>query len=133
MISVATQEGDRMGVLEFKQAVLDELWGAFVNCPLDSDRWVIDDIRQRVERLPVSEQEEFEWCTDCKEYDPEKHCCHRFAKVIRRTVEEMKIVHCWECKYRMPDGHCSRFADSAIYLSAGDYCSYGEKRGGVSK
>lgn len=89
-----------------------------------------------LKNVPVmvpSEQEEFEWCTDCKEYDPEKHCCHRFTKVIRRTVEEMKIVHCWECKYRMPDGHCSRFADSAIYLSAGDYCSYGEKRGGVSK
>lgn len=31
-----------------------------------------------------------EWCTDCKEYDHEKHCCPRFNKVIRRTVEELK-------------------------------------------
>lgn len=37
-----------------------------------------------------SEPEEFEWCHDCKEYDQEKHCCHRFTKVIRNTVEELK-------------------------------------------
>ena len=29
-----------------------------------------------------------EWCTDCKEYDQEKHCCHRFGRVIRQTQEE---------------------------------------------
>lgn len=42
---------------------------------------------------PISAQpelEEFEWCHDCKEYDQEKHCCHRFTKVIRNTVEELK-------------------------------------------
>ena len=31
-----------------------------------------------------------EWCTDCKEYDQERHCCPRFNRVIRRTVEEIK-------------------------------------------
>lgn len=36
-----------------------------------------------------------EWCPDCKEYDKEKHCCHRFTKVIRQTVEE--------CKKEWPD------------------------------
>lgn len=36
------------------------------------------------------EQQTFKWCTDCKEYDQEKHCCHRWSKVIRDTVEEMK-------------------------------------------
>lgn len=29
-----------------------------------------------------------EWCTDCKEYDKEQHCCHRFTKVIRQAVED---------------------------------------------
>ena len=40
----------------------------------------------------VLEQEPkiFEWCDTCKEYDQENHCCHRWAKVIRNTVEEMK-------------------------------------------
>jgi hypothetical protein len=32
----------------------------------------------------------FKWCTDCREYDQEKHCCHRWSKAIRNTVEEMK-------------------------------------------
>lgn len=31
-----------------------------------------------------------EWCTDCKEYDKEKHCCPRFNKVIRETIQEIK-------------------------------------------
>ena len=35
-------------------------------------------------------EETFEWCTDCKEYDQEKHCCHRWTKCIRETVEEIK-------------------------------------------
>jgi hypothetical protein len=36
------------------------------------------------------EPEEFEWCTDCKEYDQTAHCCHRWTKVIRQTVDEIK-------------------------------------------
>lgn len=36
------------------------------------------------------EQQTFKWCTDCKEYDQKKHCCHRWSKAIRNTVEEMK-------------------------------------------
>lgn len=31
---------------------------------------------------------EFEWCTDCKEYDHEKHCCPRWNKVIRTTLND---------------------------------------------
>ena len=36
------------------------------------------------------EPQTFKWCETCKEYDQEKHCCHRWSKVIRNTVEEMK-------------------------------------------
>lgn len=31
---------------------------------------------------------DFEWCTGCKEYDHEKHCCPRWTKVIRNTLHE---------------------------------------------
>jgi len=31
-----------------------------------------------------------EWCTDCKEYDKERHCCPRFNRVIEETVAEIK-------------------------------------------
>ena len=45
-----------------------------------------------VRELPsvTPKKEEFEWCDTCKEYDQEKHCCHRWSKVIRNTVEELK-------------------------------------------
>lgn len=45
-----------------------------------------------IEAMPSADLEcqEFEWCHDCKEYDQEKHCCHRWTKVIRQTVEELK-------------------------------------------
>lgn len=29
-----------------------------------------------------------EWCTDCKEYDHERHCCPRFNRVIRTAILE---------------------------------------------
>ena len=45
---------------------------------------LLADIRN--EQEPTS----YQWCTDCKEYDHEKHCCHRWSNVIRNTVEEMK-------------------------------------------
>lgn len=32
------------------------------------------------------EPQSFKWCTDCKEYNQEKHCCHRYSKVIRDAV-----------------------------------------------
>ena len=38
----------------------------------------------------IQEPQTFKWCTDCREYDQEKHCCHRWSKAIRDTVEEMK-------------------------------------------
>lgn len=45
-----------------------------------------------IEAIPSADLEcqEFEWCHDCKEYDQEKHCCHRWTKVIRQTIEELK-------------------------------------------
>lgn len=31
-----------------------------------------------------------EWCHDCKEYDQERHCCPRWNRVIRKTVDELR-------------------------------------------
>ena len=33
---------------------------------------------------------EWEWCHDCKEYDREKNCCHRWTNKIRDTVAELE-------------------------------------------
>lgn len=46
-----------------------------------SDEWL---------NAEYKEPQTFKWCTDCREYDQEKHCCHRWSKAIRNTVEQMK-------------------------------------------
>lgn len=38
----------------------------------------------------VKSKESFEWCTDSKEYDQEAHCCHRYTKMIRDSVAELR-------------------------------------------
>lgn len=52
------------------------------------------DAVEAVKALPSAqpEPEEFEWCHTCREYDQEKHCCHRWTKVIRKTVDDMKAA-----------------------------------------
>lgn len=86
-----------------------------------------------LEQLPPAqpEQESFEWCHDCKEYDQEAHCCHRWTKAIRKTVDELKQSaqqgtwqpcyittptggqHCvWEC-----DGCGARVAERTKYCA----------------
>ena len=52
------------------------------------------------------EPQTFKWCTDCREYDQEKHCCHRWSKVIRNTVEEMKQGRCDKCEVGNPCLYC---------------------------
>lgn len=48
-----------------------------------------DKILDAIRKAPTADREEFEWCTDCKEYDQEAHCCHRYTKVIRQAVSEL--------------------------------------------
>lgn len=82
----------------------------------------------RLETLP-SEQPEYhldEWCTDCKEYDHERHCCPRFNRVIRATLQEVQaeqpeIVRCKDC---LMHGVC-RFETG---LGLDGYCSQAERR-----
>ena len=38
--------------------------------------------------LPSAQPELDEWCTDCKEYDQERHCCPRWNRVIRNTLKD---------------------------------------------
>lgn len=33
-----------------------------------------------------------EWCDSCQEYDHNKHCCPRWNKVIKNTIEELKTT-----------------------------------------
>ena len=89
--------------------------------------------------LPSAQpNEEFEWCHDCREYDKDAHCCHRWTKAIRKTVEELEatwpeIVHCRECRHWYTgDGynHENGAQCALIHMWVGpdDYCSYGRRK-----
>ena len=74
-----------------RQAVIDlmmQKWGENFSGD-DAMQESIDAIRIMPSVTP-QEPQTFKWCTDCREYDQEKHCCHRWSKAIRDTVEEMK-------------------------------------------
>lgn len=70
-------------------------YGGFSNLP-QNDKSRVDEITNCIAMVvnepSVTPQEpkSFEWCDTCKEYDQENHCCHRWTKVIKNTVEEMK-------------------------------------------
>lgn len=90
-------------------------------------------VLDKIKSLPSAEEESFEWCTDCKEYDQESHCCHRFTKVIRQTVEEMKLVHCVDCAYSeydvtYGDRYC-HYNGKADVVDDYHFCRDGERRG----
>lgn len=68
----------------------------FMALPKDEKARVdeIDNCISDLVNAPDAELEVFEFCASgenpCKEYDQEKHCCHRWTKVIRKTVEDVK-------------------------------------------
>lgn len=42
-----------------------------------------------IAQLPSADPGLDEWCTDCKEYDRDRHCCPRWNRVIRETLNDM--------------------------------------------
>ena len=80
-------------------------------------------------KLLPSAQPEYrmdEWCTDCKEYDQEKHCCPRFNHVIRATLQEVQAerkMGKWtinDCHAAVYKYHCSECG--ANHRARYDYC-----------
>lgn len=62
--------------------------GDWETCDLLAD--ACNELDKMPENAEPTTHEEFEWCHDCKEYDQEKYCCHRWSKVIHNTVEELR-------------------------------------------
>ena len=99
------------------------------------DVWNVESMEEmidRIKQLPSAEEESFEWCTDCKEYDQEAHCCHRWSKMIRKTVEEMKLVHCIDCQHSEYDSvygeRGCHYNGKAEVVDDYHFCRDGERR-----
>ena len=78
-----------MSELIERQSVID-LWEKYHHTIAVDAMQYDAELRQ----LPSAQPERHinEWCTDCKEYDKEKHCCPRWNRVIKNTVDELKSV-----------------------------------------
>lgn len=62
-----------------------------------------DALKEVIKALEQEQKAINEWCTDCKEYDHEKHCCPRFSQVIKSTVQEMHDNQWVLCSKRLPE------------------------------
>ena len=61
-------------------------------------------LSKRIKALTSAQPELDEWCTDCKEYDQEQHCCPRWNKVIRETLKDAQPEPHWiPCSERLPE------------------------------
>ena len=90
-----------------------------------------------INALPSAQPDLDEWCYSCSEYDAERHCCPRWNRVIRQTLEDAQpeIIHCGDCEYK-DDGidedgiqflkclHGRSYGGTRI----NDYCSWAERR-----
>lgn len=96
------------------------------NSPVDYRDLMVEALKD----LPFAQPplEEFEWCTDCKEYDQKAHCCHRYTKVIRKTMEELKVVRCKDCKWFGDIGCAIKIVDDSDRPSEYDFCSFAERK-----
>ena len=85
-----------------------------------------------INEIPSAELESFEWCTDCKEYDQKEHCCHRWSKMIWKTIEEMQIVHCKDCQHSEYDSvygeRWCHYNGKAEVVDDYHFCRDGERR-----
>lgn len=102
--------------------------------------WIAEEMENTAFEVET-ETEGCEWCTDCKEYDQEKNCCHRWSKVIRQTVEEVKaqyaleypkIIHCEDCKFYTPMNRKLKIGICSLtmrHLGDEGFCSDAEMRG----
>ena len=77
--------------------------------------------------LPSAQPDLDEWCKDCKEYDPEKHCCPRFNRVIRNALKDAQpeIIRCGKCKHRDKTDLCDVWDE---YITNDEfYCGCAER------
>jgi hypothetical protein len=85
-------------------------------------------IAKELSKLPAAQPDADEWCTDCKEYDHERHCCPRWSRVIRETLKDAQpeIIRCKDCKYWGKRGLCDKWD----YYISNDYfyCGCAERR-----
>ena len=86
--------------------------------------------KSQIDELPSAQPDLDEWCTDCKEYDTERHCCPRWNRVIRETLKDAQteIIRCKDCKWFGDIGCAIHIVDDSDKPTENDFCSFAERR-----
>ena len=72
-------------------------------------------------------------CTTCAEYDSEKGYCPKYCEVIRKTLDDVKVVRCGKCQHYLGNhdvpgcAPCDFWGIGAVMWD--DFCSRGEVEG----
>ena len=61
-----------------------------------------------------------EWCSDCKEYDQERHCCPRWNRVIRQALKDAQPEHKYHDPFGNPIYVYVRVGDKTVSIKADD-------------
>ena len=78
-----------------RQEAIDALHTWFRDGFEEDKWWNSTHVLAALEGVPSAHPELDEWCDTCKEYDQERHCCPRWNRVIKTTLEEVKpIISC---------------------------------------
>ena len=117
--------------MRMKFPTIKEMATEIAEKALDEFEYKGKTLRQWIDAIYAA-SESFEWCDGCKEYDQEQHCCHRFTKVIRQAVSEMKLVYCIDCQHSeydevYKDRYC-HYNGKAEVVDDYHYCRDGERR-----
>ena len=81
-----------------RQFVLDAIDIGLSGYITDDDKLTLEGMGIAVSEIQSAQPETFEWCHDCKEYDQEQHCCHRWSQQILKTIEELEASYPQEAK-----------------------------------
>ena len=105
-------------------------------------------------RLPSAQPALDEWCTDCKEYDQERHCCPRWNMVIRTALDDAihlqkeqaymqgyedarkelpsvqpEIIMCKDCRWQKDQSGSTAWLPCMALVTPSDfYCGRAERR-----
>lgn len=88
--------GDNMSDLIDRQAAIDAVNEWLKLYVINRTMSNITSIQDILRHLPSAQPDTDEWCHDCKEYDKEHHCCPRWNRVIRTTLEEAQPDKAYE-------------------------------------